>query len=834
MEIKKLRRYSFTPYVSHISRCISYAFLFLFFFLGSYHSAQATHNRAGEITYKHLYGYTYQITLITYTYTLSAANESRTYLPIEWGDGSIDVIPRISHEFLPDDYTRNVYQKNHTYPGAGIYTLLMEDPNRNEGIVNIFESVNIPFSISTILRIDPILGNNSTPILLYPPVDKAALGQKFIHNPAAFDPDGDSLSYKLTVCTGQNGEAIPNYHYPKANKDFYVNAVSGDLVWDAPQELGAYNVAMLVEEWRNGVVIGSVERDIQIEVYETQNNAPSIEAIQHICVHAGDTVQFTVTARDIDNDNITLSAIGGPLDIMTNKAEFTPVSNKGEVQATFFWVPTSEEIRTQPYIVVCKASDSNAEVPLVALHYVSISVIGHPPTELQSTVLDRAISLSWNDSITKKASSYSIYRSRTPINYTPGDCEFGLPAALATDYELVETIQTPVQLYNDTNHGFGLSPGFTYCYRILAHYTDNTPSYISQEICTSLTPVFPVITNVSVKQTHETGGAIYIAWTKPKGFDSLSYPKPYSYKLYRSQEFDTQNKQLIATISDWNDTTYTDKNLNTLNSPYSYSVDFVSHTNGKEILIGSSTVCSSPFIQLTAENKKITITYNANTAWKNDSVYVFRRVINTEKFDSLGIFTNNNFIDNNVFNHVQYLYYIQTSGYFSHPKLPDRVYNFSQIASIMPLDTIPPKTPKFQVTHNCKTLSRTIEWDSHYNDDIEFVHIYFKDCRTENFQKITTVPAQFSEYTQSFIDSTQNMAGCYYISFSDSTGNESSHIFDTCLYNCPEYALPNVFTPNNDDENEIYHPVQNRFVHHIDMKIYDSWGQLVFSTNNPE
>ena len=64
----------------------------------------------------------------------------------------------------------------------------MEDPNRNEGVINIVESVNVPFSITTTLRIDAILGGNNTPILTNPPVDNAAIGVKFIHNPAAYTP----------------------------------------------------------------------------------------------------------------------------------------------------------------------------------------------------------------------------------------------------------------------------------------------------------------------------------------------------------------------------------------------------------------------------------------------------------------------------------------------------------------------------------------------------------------------------------------------------------------------------------------------------------------------
>ena len=35
---------------------------------GFSNQAKATHNRAGEITYKWLYGYTYEIKITTYTY----------------------------------------------------------------------------------------------------------------------------------------------------------------------------------------------------------------------------------------------------------------------------------------------------------------------------------------------------------------------------------------------------------------------------------------------------------------------------------------------------------------------------------------------------------------------------------------------------------------------------------------------------------------------------------------------------------------------------------------------------------------------------------------------
>ena len=69
---------------------------------------------------------------------------------------------------------------NHTFPGPGTYVIFMEDPNRNDGVRNIPNSVNTMFSITTIIRIDPFVGSNSTPILFNPPVDKAAIGKVFI------------------------------------------------------------------------------------------------------------------------------------------------------------------------------------------------------------------------------------------------------------------------------------------------------------------------------------------------------------------------------------------------------------------------------------------------------------------------------------------------------------------------------------------------------------------------------------------------------------------------------------------------------------------------------
>ena len=60
----------------------------------SFGIANATHNRAGEITYRHLGGFQYEATIITYTKADSPAD--RNALGISWGDGITDTIPRIN------------------------------------------------------------------------------------------------------------------------------------------------------------------------------------------------------------------------------------------------------------------------------------------------------------------------------------------------------------------------------------------------------------------------------------------------------------------------------------------------------------------------------------------------------------------------------------------------------------------------------------------------------------------------------------------------------------------------------------------------------------------
>ena len=175
--------------------------IYLIFFLLMPVLASATHNRGGEITYKHLFGHTYEFTITTCTKSSSPAD--RPELEIEFGDGTLDTVQRLSVTPIAGyDAQKNVYVINHSYSGDGTYQICVSDPNRNSGVLNVggaISSDNIAFSIQSQLIISVFLGppNNSVTFEDCPCPEYACANFAYCYNPEAVDVDGDSIAYTL-------------------------------------------------------------------------------------------------------------------------------------------------------------------------------------------------------------------------------------------------------------------------------------------------------------------------------------------------------------------------------------------------------------------------------------------------------------------------------------------------------------------------------------------------------------------------------------------------------------------------------------------------------------
>ena len=77
----------------------------------------ASHNKAGEITYRLISGLTYEITLVTYTENGNpqSIQADRPVVKINWGDGSEpEDVKRLSQINLPNTTWKNIYVARHT------------------------------------------------------------------------------------------------------------------------------------------------------------------------------------------------------------------------------------------------------------------------------------------------------------------------------------------------------------------------------------------------------------------------------------------------------------------------------------------------------------------------------------------------------------------------------------------------------------------------------------------------------------------------------------------------------------------------------------------------
>lgn len=798
-------------------------------------AGNATHNRAGQITVSHISDFTYEIHIQTFTYTLSTADNPT--LDVEWGDGTISEVRRMSKVTLPNYYYWNQYKIKHTFPGPGTYTILVEIPNRNEGVLNIPNSVYTIFTISTTITINPSIGSNSTPILLNQPFDMAALGQVFVHNPAAYDPDGDSISYKLTVCRGENGKPIENYTLPLASDTLYINEISGDLVWDTPIDTGFYNIAIEIEEWRKRVKIGSIIRDMQINVYSTDNRPPINMPLRDFCIEAGQLLEYDILSTDPDSDRVAQFAIGGPMDLRESPATFDSIlTGRGFSVSRFSWQTTCNHVHLQPWDIIIKAEDDNPGLKLVDIDNFTIKVLGPSPRNLQTRASANSIEVSWDSCECQNVVGYEIYRRNGSVNYQPDSCYGGVPADLG--YEHIETLGLgDGTTYLDNNDGEGLQQGIEYCYMVVILYGNGVPGYPSEEVCDVLIPGTPAVLQASVTDI-DPEGSVFISWAKPLEMDTIPANGPYEYIIYRSDldAWGINLQQIYSfTTSDLNDTTYLDGPLNTLVFPYSYKLELYNDEPGNRFLIGQQEVVSTTWLEIDETDNTNIVRVRKNTPWVNNEYIVYRKEPGSLDFDSIGISASSSYVDDGLQNGVEYCYQIKTIGWRSVNNKTYASINVTHIACGTPLDTIPPCPPELTVESFCDSSYNLLTWSNPNNsctDDVIKYRIYYTNMLDGKLILIdSTLSSNDTSYTHFPIGS---LAACYAVTAIDSFGNESSFSTLICVDNCIDYDLPNVFTPNGDGINDYFRPIAYSFVERVEMKIYSRWGMLVYETEDPD
>lgn len=812
----------------------------------------ATHQRAGEITYRHISGLTYEVTITTYTFAPSAAD--RCELTINWGDGQSSVLPRANGpsgqtpagifcehtgENITLDIRLNIYTGVHTYAAPSTYRIWLEDPNRNLGIQNIPNSVDVPLYIETLLVINPFLGGNNSPVLLLPPIDNGCVGIPYLHNPGAYDPDGDSLSYRLVNCKGAGGLDIPGFKLPNEVDTqnpgtFTIDPLTGDITWDSPTRQGEYNFAFLIEEWRNGVKIGHVTRDMQVNIIACNNNPPVLEVVTDTCVIAGDTLRLFVRATDQDNDRITLTADGGPFRLPVSPAIFNqPEDSTGHVSETVVWPTVCAHVINQPYQLYFKAQDNGTPVRLFDLKTTNILVIAPPVLNPQAVPLGNSMVLNWEQYTCKDAEGFRIYRRTGSSGFIPGTCQTGVPPE--TGYRLIaQTNDINNTSYIDDNEGLGLVRGVTYCYIITSWFEDGAEGIASEEFCASLKKDMPVITNVSINLTSAQNGQVYTAWSKPTELDLQQTPGPFIYRLFRSAGFNNTVKQQIAEFTSLDDTTFTDSGINTRDTAWTYTIEFINDTPGNRFTIGFTPPASSVFIRTVPSDRQVTININANVPWLNQWYTIYRKNSVTGLFDSIAQTNRMAYTDTALINEQEYCYRVRSTGTYGTPGYIDPLINFSQEHCDIPIDNVAPCPPLLLVEVECDARELRFRWEDISQTCAPDISQYFLYQTGNPHKLLGTFPPSVTSFN--YIPSS-TIAGCFFVTASDLNGNTDTTTYSqvcTSIDDCPRYRLPNVFTPNSDGYNDLLVPFPGyTSVEKIDLKIFNRWGVVVFETSDP-
>ncbi len=845
----------------------------------------ATHNRAGEIRVEQIGPLMVRCTIITWT-KASSVNADRDTLTLVWGDGQRQQVVRSNGPgnppqgvVLPNDIKYNTYVAVHSYAGPGRYRISMTDPNRNAGIVNVNppSSDNVPFHIETIYEFqDPQFGGtNSTPELLQPPIDNACVGKPFKHNPNAYDKDKDSLSYHLIVPLQSSGTPVPNYSYPDQvvpgiNNQLEMNPVSGDILWQTPQAAGEYNLAFIIVSWRNGVPIDTTIRDMQIFVEACNNNPPDVAPLPDFCVIAGETVEFKVTATDPDStDVVQLTALGGPFNTPYSPATFTAPTGYvvPPVEGNFRWVTSCEHISNQPYSVVFKAVDSvSKNIPQLAdLQTVKIKVVGPPPLDVQATTQLGTVEVTWEKPYVCEGAAekyfygFSVWRREGSNPFVPDSCTPGLAGRGYTELTFVTKQELNGRYYfKDTN----VERGRTYCYRVLAKFAlrsakdypyNLVESLPSDEVCVQLPRDLPLITNVSVLNTDPVAGEMRVCWSKPiaADLDTVINHGPYRYQVLRAPGLSGGTLQEIPGASFtaaefWqaNDTCFTDAGLNTQGQPYHYRIDF--YVQGLGTPLGSTNEASSVFLTVNSTDQTNLLSWQEDVPWGNYRYIIYRKNDATGAFDSIAQSTAPNYSDGNLINGKEYCYKIRSVGTYSIGGVVNPILNDSQEDCGVPIDTIPPCAPVLTASNLCDGQAAT-EPDPPYEnflswtnpnaacpgtDDAVTYRLWFSPNETDPLALLQSIDgAENNTFIHQLDD---GLAGCYAVSAVDSVGNESTRSNLICKDNCPQYELPNAFTPNGDQQNDEFRPFPNwRFISRVDMQIFNRWGNLVFATQDP-
>ncbi len=227
--------------------------------------------------------------------------------------------------------------------------------SQNPDFYNLFVIANIN-NTNNLCDTSPVFNND--------PIFFACVNQPYCLDPGIFDAEGDSISCSLIDPLDNASQIIPYKSGYSATQPLQstppveLNESSGTLCF-TPTQADVSVYAILVSSYRNGELIGQVERDMILYLTNCTNSQPDLTGINgsgnfDLTVCANDPACFNIYSTDPTSSDSTTITWGQEI----AGASFTTTSSQNE-SGYFCWTPGLNDISTTPHCFSVNVSDND-------------------------------------------------------------------------------------------------------------------------------------------------------------------------------------------------------------------------------------------------------------------------------------------------------------------------------------------------------------------------------------------------------------------------------------------------------------------------------------------